>query len=117
MEKDLGVSDVSWTGLIFGSAALVGVWLLALPLLAMMLMGSDSCRSRDDMPICDPRNQILVLLLPTAAMATGVLLIAVGGGVAVRQRRRTIPWQVAAWLLLLTAWIVSCAILTAGPDG
>ncbi len=78
-------------------------------------MASDGCRSQDDMPICDPSNQTMVLLLPTAA-ATGVLLIAIGGGIAVRHRRTTIPWQIAAWLLLLTAGIVACAILTGGRD-
>lgn len=113
---EIAQPGVSWTAVILGSAALAGAWVLTVPILGMMLMASDGCRSRDDMPICDPRNQTLVILLPTAAMAIGVLLIAVGGGIAVRHRRKTIPWQIAAWLLLITALIVSSAILTADPS-
>ncbi|MBC6448150.1 hypothetical protein [Actinokineospora xionganensis] len=105
---------VSWTAVILGSAALAGAWVLTVPILGMMLMASDSCRSRNDKPICDPRNQTLVLVLPTAAMVAGVLLIAIAGGIAVRHGRKTVHWQIVAWLLLLTAWIASCTILTAG---
>lgn len=117
MEEDPTIAKpVSWTAVILGSAALAGAWVLTSPILGMMLMASDSCRSPDDMPICATRNQHLVLLVPTAAAAVGLLLIGVGGGIAVRHGRKTVLWQVSAWLLLIGAWVVSINILTAGRN-
>ncbi|OXM50269.1 hypothetical protein CFP71_27945 [Amycolatopsis thailandensis] len=61
-------------------------------------------------------KQDLVGAMPMVATVVAVVCGAVGGWIALRRRRRTAPWVLAAWLLVLAGCGYSCSVLGAAPD-
>ncbi len=103
-------------GFLVALVLFVVVGALAVLLGFIMVMASDTCGLDDDRVICSVRGQQLVAALPVTAFSVGLVILMVGGVLALKRGRPVLRWVLVSWALLVTGTVTAFLIATASPN-